>query len=253
MELPQGVFGLSLATYLLPTLSGLSAEKKYDEFRTTLGDGLGYLVFLNLLASVLLVILADPIIRLLFERGRFDVYSTSRASLALVYLAPGLLAFSMVNILARAFYALGDTKTPMKASIFCLGLNAVFTFALIFPLRQGGLGIANTLTSAVNVCLLGFALRKKIGRLELRRLFQQVPGLVSAAVIAGALAWTIGWHWEHWIGHRNIWLKIGAVFLPALAAGILYFGICWQLKVPYMHDIVRMLPARLRSGRKTVV
>src|SRR5207245_11204126 len=97
MELPQGVFGLSLATYLLPTLAGLSAEKKYDEFRTTLGDGLGYLVFLNLLASVLLIVLAEPIIRLLFERGRFDAYSTARASLALSYLAPGLVAFSMVN------------------------------------------------------------------------------------------------------------------------------------------------------------
>src|SRR5258705_2521982 len=104
---------------------------------------------------------------MLFERGRFDVFSTSRASLALVYLAPGLLAFSMVNILARAFYALGDTKTPMKISIFCLGLNALFTFALIFDYRQAGLGIANTLTSTVNVCLLGFALRKKIARLEL--------------------------------------------------------------------------------------
>jgi putative peptidoglycan lipid II flippase len=250
MELPQGVFGLSLATYLLPTLSGLSAEKKYDEFRTTLGDGLGYLVFLNLLASVLLVILADPIIRLLFERGRFDVYSTERASQALIFLAPGLLAFSIVNILARAFYALGDTKTPMKVSIFCLGLNALFTFGLIFPLRQRGLGIANTLTSAVNVCLLGYALRKKIGRLEVRGLLQQVPGLLSAAVIAGALAWTIAWQWEHWIGHRRIWLKFGGVFLPAAAAALLYFGICWQLKVPYMHDIVRLLPGRFRRRIK---
>ena len=97
------------------------------------------------LATVLLVILAEPMIRLLFERGRFDIYSTARASLALVYLAPGLLAFSMVNILARAFYALGDTTTPMKVSVFCLALNAVLTFMLIFPLRQGGLGVANSM------------------------------------------------------------------------------------------------------------
>src|SRR6266487_1347429 len=72
MELPQGMFGISLATYLLPTLSGLAAEKKYPEFRATLRQGVGWLVFVNLLAGVLLLTLAEPMIRLLFERGLFD-------------------------------------------------------------------------------------------------------------------------------------------------------------------------------------
>jgi putative peptidoglycan lipid II flippase len=249
MELPQGVFGLSLATYLLPTLSGLSAEKKYDEFRSTLGDGLGYLVFINLLATVLLVILAEPMVRLLFERGRFDVFSTSRASLALVYLAPGLLAFSMVNILARAFYALGDVTTPMKISIFCLALNAIMTFAFVFHLRQGGLGVANTLSSIVNVCLLAFALRKKIERIELSTLIQQGPSMIGAAVIAGAAAWTTLFLYERWVGHANLVLKTGAVVLPSLAALVVYLVLCWGLKVPYMSDVsrvVRSIGRRLR-------
>src|ERR1043166_5417512 len=76
MEFPQGLFGISLATYLLPTLSGLAAEKKYPEFRATLRQGLDYLIFVNLLASVLLLVLADPIVRLLFERGKFTAEST---------------------------------------------------------------------------------------------------------------------------------------------------------------------------------
>ncbi len=249
MELPQGVFGLSLATYLLPTLSGLSAEKKYDEFRSTLGDGLGYLVFINLLASVLLIVLAEPTIRLLFERGRFDAYSTARASLALAYLAPGLVAFSMVNILARAFYALGDTATPMKVSIFCLALNAVLTFVLIFPLRQAGLGLANTLTSAVNVGLLAFALRKKIARLDLRRVGRQVPGLAGSAVVAGALAWTLAYHWERLFGHGNFWLKLSSVFFPGAVAAVFYFALCWQLKVPYMQDLARLFRSVTQFGR----
>jgi len=126
MELPQGVFGISLATYLLPTLSGLAAERRYPEFRATLQQGLSYLLFVNLIASVMLVVLAEPIIRLIFEHGRFDAHSTQRASFALACLAPGLVAFSMVNVLARAFYALGDTQTPMKISMVCLRLNLVF-------------------------------------------------------------------------------------------------------------------------------
>jgi putative peptidoglycan lipid II flippase len=170
MELPQGLFGISLATFLLPTLSGLAAEKNYSEFRATLRTGLSLLFFLNLIASVLLVTLAEPIVRLLFEGGKFDETATREASFALVCLAPGLVAFSSVNILARAFYALGDTKTPMNISIFCLGLNLILAAVLVFPLRQGGLGIANTLTSIGNVSLLFFALRKKMGKLGMESL-----------------------------------------------------------------------------------
>ncbi len=120
MELPQGMFGISLATYLLPTLAGLAAEKNYTEFRATLRHGLGTLFFLNLIAAILLVVLAEPIVRLIFEHGKFNDASTARAAFALMCLAPGLVAFSTVNILARAFYALGDTQTPMKVSIACL-------------------------------------------------------------------------------------------------------------------------------------
>ena len=167
MEVPQGVFGISLATYLLPTLAGLAAEKNYPEFRATLRQGLSYLVFVNLIASVLLVVLAEPIVRLIFEHGKFDAGSTRRASFALTCLAPGLVAFSMVNVLARAFYALGDTQTPMKISVVCLALNLVFALWLILPFRQGGLGIANSLTSACNVGLLLYALRRKLSRLDL--------------------------------------------------------------------------------------
>src|SRR5207344_2218440 len=131
MELPQGMFGISLATYLLPTLAGLAAEKKYPELRATLGQGLGYLAFANTIASVLLVVQAEPIVRLLFQHGNFTPLDTKNVGFALACLAPGLIAFSVVNILARAFYALGDTMTPMKISTACLALNVVFTLWLI--------------------------------------------------------------------------------------------------------------------------
>ena len=124
MELPQGMFGISLATYLLPTLAGLAAEKNHSEFRATLRHGIGTVTFLNLIAAVLLIVLAEPIVRLLFERGAFTAASTDRATFALVCLAPGLVAFSTVNILARAFYAVGDTQTPMKISVACLCLES---------------------------------------------------------------------------------------------------------------------------------
>src|SRR4029077_5006129 len=101
MELPQGMFGISLATYLLPTLSGLSAERKYPEFRQTLSQGLNYLAFANLIAAAMALALAEPIVRLIWDLGRFAPDATYRVALALACLAPGLLMFSMNNILAR--------------------------------------------------------------------------------------------------------------------------------------------------------
>jgi putative peptidoglycan lipid II flippase len=238
MELPQGMFGISLATYLLPTLSGLATDKNYKEFRTTLRHGLATLIFLNVIACVLMIVLAEPIVRLLFERGAFTPDATDEVALALKCLAPGLVAFSAVNILARAFFALGDTQTPMKISIACLILNLMFAAALIIPLKQGGLGIANTITSVCNVSLLTFALRKKMGKLEMESLRVTFVPLSIAAVLAGVTAWGC-WHvWEQHLGHDSRVLKIGAVFGPAAVAGLVYWLIGIAARIPAAQEIV---------------
>jgi putative peptidoglycan lipid II flippase len=248
MELPQGLFGISLATYLLPTLSGLALEKKFPEFRSTLRNGLGTLFFLNVIASVLLVVLAEPIVRLLFEGGTFDAAATHKTSIALMCLAPGLVAFSTVNILARAFFALGDTKTPMKISIACLALNLLLAAALVVRLRQGGLGIANTLTSACNVGLLLFALKKKLGGLEMESLWKTLLPLTFAGIIAGAIAW-FGWQFfENEFGHETIALKIGAVFIPAILAGLIYGMLALAFKIPAAKELLDFAFARFKKS-----
>ena len=238
MELPQGMFGISLATYLLPTLSGLATDKNYPEFRTTLKHGLASLMFLNLIASVLLVVLAEPIVRLLFEHGdKFTAVATARVSFALMCLAPGLVAFSTVNILARAFYALGDTKTPMKISLFCLTINFTAACILMKPLQEGGPGIANTFTSLINVGLLLFVLRKKLGKLEMQSLRETLRPLLLATILAGVIAWG-GWNfWELTLGHATIALKIGAVFVPAGIAGTIYWLIALLCKIPAANEM----------------
>jgi putative peptidoglycan lipid II flippase len=248
MELPQGIFGISLATYLLPTLAGLATDKNYPEFRNTLRHGLATLIFFNLIASVLLVTLAEPIVRLLFEHGKFTGASTYRVAHALLFLAPGLVMFSTVNIFARAFYALGDTKTPMKISIVCLVINFAIAVLLRFisPLREGGLGVANTLTSCVNVGLLFFALRKKLGKLEMEPLRKTFLPLAFAGIVAGIISW-FGWQFfEKHFGHETIALKIGAVFAPAIASGVIYAILALAFKIPAAKEISDLLLARCR-------
>jgi len=248
MELPQGMFGISLATYLLPTLSGLAAEKNYPEFRATLRHGTGTLLFLNLIAAILLVVLAEPIVRLIYEHGKFNADSTIRATLALQCLAPGLVAFSTVNIFARAFYALGDTKTPMKISIFCLALNLILAVALVGPLRQGGLGIANTVTSICNVGLLIFALRRKLGKLEMESIWKSLFPLALATAAAGLLAWESWKIWEDLLNHETLALKIGAVFVPAILAGLIYGMLALIFKIPASKEMLEFALARIKKS-----
>jgi putative peptidoglycan lipid II flippase len=247
MELPQGMFGISLATFLLPALSGLAAEKNYPEFRATLRNGLASLIFLNLIASVLLVVLAEPIVRLIYEHGeRFTAASTIRVSSALVCMAPGLVAFSTVNILARAFYALGDTKTPMKISLACLTINFLMAWVLMLPLREQGPGIANTFTSAINVCLLVFALRKKLGKLDMAELRETLVPLAGAGVLTGAIAWLTWKFWEQHFGHTTIALEIGAVFVPAGMAGGIYWVVALLCKIPAAKELTDFALAKLK-------
>ena len=251
MELPQGMFGISLATYLLPTLAGLAATKKYPEFRQTLSQGLSYLAFANLIASAIALALAVPIVRLIFEHGKFGPDATQRVALSLACLAPGLLMFSMNNILGRAFYALNDIKTPMRISVLCLALNLGFAFWLVQPYREAGLGVANTLSASLNLALLVYALRRKLTRLGMTQVVQTLLVLVPVAVMAGVLAWVLSWLWERRFGHGTLPVKLGAVFVPGGIAVLVYWLVALWAKVPAAHDMAELILRRFRrSGRK---
>ncbi len=251
MELPQGVFGISLATYLLPTLSGLAAEKKYGEFRSNLLQGLSYLMYLNLLASALLFTLAEPIIRLVFEGRKFDALATQEVGQTLACMAPGLIAFSSVNILARAFFALGDTQTPMRISAVCLGLNVVFSFWLIGTFGAPGVAVANTLSSVFNVGLLMYALRRKMPKLDFSVLSGLLFNLFTCAVFAGLLAWALREAWARFVGHAGLAARLGEVFIPMTLATLTYWVATLWLKIPAATDMLNLVRHRFVKKPKS--
>ena len=245
MELPQGVFGVSLATFLLPTLAGLAAEKQFPEFRDNLRRGMGYLFFVNAIAAAMLMVLAVPMVRLLFEHGAFTADSTRRASFALMCLAPSLLTYSAVNVMARAFFALGDTKVPMQISAVCLCLNIVVLLPLIFMfpkgLQAGALGVANALSSLLNVGLLSYALKRKMPKWEIQSLLRPVAGMLLAAVVAGGVAWFLHGQWVANLGYETVWLKIGEVFAPAIVAALVYWGITAAIGLREARDLFALI------------
>ncbi len=247
MELPQGVFAISLATWMLPALSALAGKKQYVEFRKTLLDGLSYLAFINMLAMALLVVLAEPIIRLLFERGAFSEVATQRSALALICLAPGLVFFGSVNLLSRAFFALGDTKTPAKIGILCLGINLVISLLLVFRFRQAGLGVANTLTSLLNMVLLGMALKRVLSKLDYWPLLISGGKMLMLAGITGLIAWLGYDFWDRYFGHENLLSKLGGVFIPAGVASLSYLVGAYGLRFPQVTQAIEMIKTRLKK------
>lgn len=247
LELPQGVFGISLATYLLPALSSLAAEKRWDDFRAAVRQGMGHLLLVNSLCAMLLATLATPMVRLLFERGSFGAVGTYHTAFALRCLAFSLIGYSLVNILARAFFALKDTRTPMQISLVCLVLNLAFAIGLIFPLREGGLGLANSISSTINCLLLLFALRKKLKTLSLGALRPGLVPMLTATLLAGAVAWFGQDAWGRHLGHATLWLKLGHVFVPAGLALLAYAAIVLGARVPAAVEIKDSLVGRWRA------
>jgi len=130
--------------------------------------------------------------------------------------------------------------------VFCLVVNAVLAVALVWQFRQAGLAAANTATSIVNVSLLLFALRKKLAKLEFADLVRHTPGLLGAALVAGAVAWLVLRLWTARFGYNSLVLQFWQTFLPITAATTVYFAVSFWLKVPYARDVLAL--ARRRSA-----
>ena len=245
LELPQGLFSVSLATFLLPALASYAAEKKYGEFRTDIDEAARHLLFVNLPAAVLLFVMAEPIVQLLFQYGEFDAASTQRVAWALQCLAPSLPGYSLVLILGRAFFALGDVKTPVKISIACLGLNLVLAVGLALQfepgLRQGAFGIANTISATLNAALLWRALRrrKELAPVALPGLRRQLPMMMGLAGMAGLVAWGIG----RGLDGKAVALqaRLVLVFVPLLGAGAVYWAMSGLVGVDSAKAILGIL------------
>ncbi len=170
MQFPQGVFAISLATALLPTLSRQTASGKLQDAGKTLGRATLALAALMIPATFCLLFLAEPVVSVILARGAFSAESTALTSAALVYYSVGLLFYGAVKITAPVFYAMKDTKTPVKIAISCMGLNIILNIVLTLAfIRTGiarplaGLALATSISSIFNFVILRIALRKKLG------------------------------------------------------------------------------------------
>ncbi|WP_300161319.1 murein biosynthesis integral membrane protein MurJ [Solidesulfovibrio sp.] len=189
VQFPLGVFGVAVGTVALPSLAKLASSGRNGEFTDTLNASLRLTLFICLPAAAGLIALADPMVRVLFGRGAFGEHAVAATSAALVAYGVGLPAFACVRPLYSAYFALTDTRTPAVTAAVCLVVYVAVGWALMGPMAHVGLALATSVSSWVNVLVLGVVLRKKLGGSWFRPGRTTVVGtLLSCGVGAGAYA-----------------------------------------------------------------
>ncbi|MBE7414919.1 MAG: murein biosynthesis integral membrane protein MurJ [Deltaproteobacteria bacterium] len=191
MELPLGVFGVSVTTAVLPSLSEQVTRKDWDGFKGSISFAVRIVNFIMIPATIGLLVLSYPIIELLFMRGEFTSADAAGTATALYFYAFGLVPVAIARILTSVFYSLKDTMTPVWIALIAFLFNAVFCFVLIGPLGHGGLALATTLAALVNCSILFVVLRMKFGRFGVTGML--VSGLKStgAALVMGVLVYLL--------------------------------------------------------------
>lgn len=232
---PLGVFGVALMTVILPHLSRQHAAKSPKLFASTLNWGLRCNLLIGIPASLTMLILSGPLIVTLFHYGKFTIHDVFMTQRSVIAYSVGLQAFMLIKVLAAAFYAQQNIRTPVRIGIIALVANMVFNALLIFPLKHAGLALASSLSAWLNAGLL-------LWGLQARQVFQWQSGwlkfilqlLLANSVLGLFLYWApaatsvwISWGWQQRFSH---------IFFLGITSIIIYIATLWIAGLRY-HDL----------------
>jgi putative peptidoglycan lipid II flippase len=244
MLMPQAAIAQSIATAAMPTLAAQYARNQINGVRGSLVGILRSILLLAIPASQGLIIMRVPLIQLLLERGEFTARSTELVSWALLWYGVGLVGHSVMEVLARAFYALHDTRTPVVVGVVAMSLNVVFSFLFsdLFErvgwMPHGGLALANSLATALEMAALLLLMQRRLKGIEGARLLQGFGSAVlGTAVMSLAL-----WFWMSLMGKAAPWLVIAG---GVIIGGVLYMVVIAALRVPEVSALFRAVRSRL--------
>jgi putative peptidoglycan lipid II flippase len=230
MELVLGVYAVAISTVILPLLSRQAALHQMDEMKTTLNFSTRLILFITFPATVGLILLRSEIIEVLFQHGDFNAASTALTAWALPFFAIGLSAFSMVKIIVPAFYAMQDTRTPVKIAMVAMLLNIVLNLLFIRPLRNGGPALATSAAAFFNAFALLGIFYKRHGSFGVGGIVRSVGRFAIGSVALGVVAYVLV-HWPgFYAGHLS--QKAIALGLTISVGSATYFAVAWLLGSP---------------------
>ncbi|MBX3201411.1 MAG: murein biosynthesis integral membrane protein MurJ [Labilithrix sp.] len=247
-DLPQGIFVMALSSATLPSLATFAAKGETDELVATWAHGMRLAMFVAIPCSVALVVLGEPLVVLLFERGHFDAESSHQTARALAWQGGAIFTVAATRQLVPAFHALGDTRTPVVVSAIDLVAFIALALALRGPLGHVGISVAVAGSSAVQMLLLLYGLRKRVGALRGGELASSAARVVAASAIAGIASGALA--------HVLTGAVPGAFgrALPGVASatlfGVLFLLAAWGLGARELGEVAGPIRRRLRRRRR---
>ena len=239
IQFPMGVFTVALASVLLPSMSGMASINDTEKLKETLVFSLENIFFVLFPSSIMMILLAMPIIQVLFQRGEFDLYSTLITSGALTFYAFGLFSFGGIKILVTAFHALQDTKTPVKVAAICLLINATLNFILMYPLQVSGIALASSIAATVDFAILFYLIEKRLGGLN-SGLKKFVLKILAATILTGIAVYAF-WMFLDFLP------AVLSLALAGLSGIVIYEWLCLRMNIPQAKKIMEAIQ---RAGFK---
>jgi putative peptidoglycan lipid II flippase len=248
MQLPLGIFGVAVGTVTLPLVSRTAALGDKAAFRAALAHAIRLVTVLTIPAAIGLIILARPIISVIYEHGRFTPEATQQTAGALQFYAIGLAAYSAVKVLAPAFYALDKRYLPMMVSIFSIVTNFVLNWFFMFRLGLGhrGLALSTSLVAVINFLLLYIMMRKYAGPLETGAILQLFAKLIIPALLLAGICWLALEYYFVPGAHLHALQKISGVLIVIFAGAAAFFLSAFFCRVHEVRDIVDLVRRRFR-------
>ena len=248
-SLVLAVFITAIATVLFPMLSKEAVKETYDDFKKLIRNGVNIVLIITIPATIGMIVLTEPIVKLTFERGAFDSVATQMTSQALVFYTLGLVGMALRTFMERAYYSLQDTKTPMVNGFIAVGLNVVLNFILIGPMEHRGLALATAISTTLTTGYLFYGLRKKIGPLGISTVLRCGAKSLASSVIMGVIVYFIYYSLiERYLG--NTIYELGILLLSiGIGAGV-YLISLYLLKVDEMTWFINLFKKKL--GKRTI-
>jgi putative peptidoglycan lipid II flippase len=246
VQFPLGIFAIAMATAVLPTLSQQASQGRIDQLKATFAHALKMVFFIMLPCMMGLIVLREPIVAVLFQRGAFGAAATQLTSEALLFYGFGLWAFSGVRIVLYAFYALKDTRTPVKIAVISVLANSLLGVLLMGPMQHKGLALALSLSSVLNMVLLAAALRKKMGAMGWRPIGRSLGRSAVCAAVMGLAVWGLAGVMIPTV--EAPFVEILAGLMICIFAGAAVYGIlAWTLKLPELKEARQVLEPRMKQ------
>ncbi len=246
MQLPLGVMGVAIATITLPVISRIAATKETALFGSTLARALRLAVFLTLPAAVGLWFFSYPIIRLIFEHGKFSHTDAVQTSHALQYYAIGLVAYSCIKVLSPAFYAIDKKWTPMLVSLISIALNIVLNYLLTFKMAMGhtGLALSTAISAIINFIIL-YTLMKRWHNLENLNFLITLVRCMLASSVLGITCWGF-LQLPSLLDNTSLYMSTMTLIIAIFLASMVYFLMCLIFQIDEAKNLFLFFIQRIR-------